>query len=310
MTDQYVPNEQLGPGAAEALGGLRAQIAARPWQESAELVIADILSVASACSARQLPLIEVKQFCAAFSIAIATLLELMDRPQNEELRRLIIGMQTLALALQQRAADQSVQSKYAEARVTSRRALCENHDPVLDGFPKLVELSRKVCSQEASAYMFDEVQLGPDEFLGMLEMLASDHADCATVANPPARIRCALTRQEARQEMLNRQRWQQATPEQMDSLEGPRDVASEVMADVDWERAKQDLTLPRDESRAIEARMDGLNLQAADAPDELGWDATRLGAVRRSMEADRRWGRRLRKRLSAYCPASNSKNRT
>lgn len=310
MTNRCANEEQLHPGVSDAMCELRALIAARPWKESADLVIADILAVANACSARQLPIIEIKQFCAAFSIAIATLVQLMDRPQKKELLRLMAALQGLGQALRQRATEQSVQGKYAAARASSRRALCENHDPVLDGFPKLVELSRKVCSQEATGYLFDDVQLGPDQLLDMLHMLASDYADWATVANPPARIRSALTRQERRQEMLYRRRWQQATPAQIDCLEGRRDVESEVIAEVDWERAKRDLGLPPDESRAIEGRIDGLNLQAADAPDELGWDADRLGAVRRSLEADRRWGRRLRKRLIAYLPDRNSAQRS
>jgi hypothetical protein len=284
------------------LGGLRAEIGARSWKESAELVTADILAVAKACTDRQLPIIEIKAFGVAFSIASATLLESMDRPQKEELLSLKAAMQTLSQALGQRGAEESAQSKYAEARVSACRSLCQNHDPALDRFPTLAKLAQKTCSEEATGYLLAEVRLGPDQFLDMLEMLASDRADSATVANPPARIRAALTREVARQEMLHRKRWEQATPEQMDHLQGSRDLESTVIADVDWQHAQRDLALPPDESRAIEARMDGLNLQAADAPDELGWDATRLGTVRRSIAGDRPWGRRLRKRLIIYGP--------
>jgi hypothetical protein len=286
------------------LADLRAEIAARPWKESAALVTADILGVAKACADRQLPVIEIKQLCTAFSIATAMLLESMDRPQNVELLRLMAAMETLSQALGQRVAEESVQSQYAEVRVSSCRALCQNHDPALDQFPKLVELSRKVCSEDATSYLLDVVGLGPDQFLDMLEMLAADQADAATVANPAARIRVALTREVARHEMLHRKRWQRATPEQLERLDS-LDFESTVIVDVDWEHAKRDLALPPYESRAIEARMEGVNLQAADAPDELGWDAARLSAVRRSLAGDRPWGRRLRKRLIAYGPGHN-----
>lgn len=303
MTGQCV-NEDIELRNASALANLRAEIASRPWKESAALATADILGVAKACTDRQLPVIEIKQLCVAFSIATAMLLELMDRPQKVELLRLKAAMETLSQALGQRVAEASSQSQYAEARVSSCRALCQNHDPALDQFPKLVALSRKVCSEEATSYLLDDVGLEPDQFLDMLKMLAADHADGATVANPAARIRVALSREVARREMLHRNRWQQATPEQLDRLD-TLDFESTVIVDVDWEHAKRDLALPPDESRAIEARIEGANLQAVDAPDEFGWDAARLSAVRRSLAGDRPWGRRLRKRLIAYGPGHN-----
>ena len=193
--DTQIGNElPVNTDAQDPRDGLRALIAARPWKEGAELVIADILAVTEACTRRQLTIIEVKQFCAAFCIATATLLELMDGPQNDELMGLMTAMQSLAEALQRRAHDDSVQSRYAEARVSSRKALGENHDPILDQFPKLKDLARMVCSHEVAGYMSEEVQLGCEQFLDMLQMLAADHADPATVANPPARIRRALAR--------------------------------------------------------------------------------------------------------------------
>jgi hypothetical protein len=312
MKNGRVTEQQADKGNPDALRDLRVEIAGRPWKECAELLTADILAVAKACADRQLPIIEIKQFCVAFSIATATLLELMDRPQKGELLHLMAAMQALSQALRQRGAEESVQGEYAEARVSSCRSLCQNHDPALDGFPKLVELSRKVCSEETAGYLSDTVRLGYDQFLDMLQMLASDQADWTMVANPPARIRAALTHQRARQEMLDRQRWESATPQEMDRLDrrkAPRDVESEVIAEVDWEHTKRDLSLPPDESVAIEARMDGLNLQSADAADELGWDARRLSAVRRSLAGDRRWGQRLRKRLTAYGPNPDSAKR-
>jgi hypothetical protein len=50
-------------------------------------------------------------------------------------------------------------------------------------------------------------------------------------------------------------------------------VESEVIAEVDWEYTKRDLALPPDECQAIEAGIGDLNLQAAEAPEELGPDA-------------------------------------
>jgi hypothetical protein len=88
------------------------------------------------------------------------------------------------------------------------------------------------------------------------------------------------------------------------------DVESTVIAEIDWERAKRDLALPPDESQAVEARRDGLSLQAAAAPAELGWDKSRLRAVRRSLEPDRPWGRRLRNRLRAYLPDTDPPERS
>jgi len=73
-----------------------------------------------------------------------------------------------------------------------------------------------------------------------------------------------------------------------------------VTAKIDWERGKDTLELSADQSRAVEAKMDGLDLQAAEARDELGGNAKRVAAVRRSLEPDRRLGRQLRRYFAAY----------
>jgi len=176
----------------------------------------------------------------------------------------------------------------------------------LDGLPELVDICREACSEELTTYMAEEVLLPYDQFLEMLQMVAHDRADASTVENPPGRIRTALARAGRRKAFLDRQRSQQLTLEQSDGLTDLRDVESEVIADVDLERAKRDVALPPDQTRAVEARLNGVDLQAADANDYLGWDAARLKAVRRFLASDRRWGQRLRKRLSAYRRRRNS----
>jgi hypothetical protein len=75
---------------------------------------------------------------------------------------------------------------------------------------------------------------------------------------------------------------------------------AEAITKIDWERGKVTLELSADQSRAVEAKMDGLDLQAAEAGDELGWEAARVAAVRRSLEPDRRLGRKLLRHFAAY----------
>lgn len=84
------------------------------------------------------------------------------------------------------------------------------------------------------------------------------------------------------------------------ALEDPRHVESSAIAKVDWEHGKRALRLPLDQTQAVEAKIEGLNLQSSDAPGYLGWDPSRLEAVRRSLEADRPWGKNLRDRFVAY----------
>jgi hypothetical protein len=309
MTNRFWNGAGLEEIPVDATKNLRALMKAQPWKESAEQLISDILSVTTACTARQLPIIEIQEFCLSLRISIRVLLELLelkDRPQGEVLMRLMAAMLDLDLALRDRAMDHSVNGQYAEARVSSRRAMSENHDPVLDRFPELVELSVEVCSHEVAAYMVNEVQLPNDMLLDVLGMLARDRAEPDKVSNPPARIRVALSRKRQRRQRLERERWTQLTRAQINGLEDLNNVESMTIATVDWERGKNALELPPDQTRAVEARIHGFDLQAPDARTYLGWDAAHLGNVRRSLEPDRRWGKRLRKRFSAYDPARSS----
>ena len=71
-------------------------------------------------------------------------------------------------------------------------------------------------------------------------------------------------------------------PEQSSALQDAEHIESSAIARVDWEHGRRDLQLPPDQTQAVEAKMDGLNLQSSAASDYLGWDSSRLEAVRRS----------------------------
>lgn len=132
--------------------------------------------------------------------------EMAEQLHLPELRKLQAAMEPFGKAFHNRD-DHSPQAKYAETRLSSRRALLEHHNSLLDGFPELVEILREACSHEVAAYMTDDVGLGPDQFLDLLHMVAHDHADLAALANPPARIHVALRRAQRRKEKLDRARW-------------------------------------------------------------------------------------------------------
>jgi hypothetical protein len=233
------------------------------------------------------------------------IIEMEDWYHRQELCRLQAAMQSFKQAFYGRAAH-TPQAKYAEARRAGHRALMMNHNPLLDGFPRLVEILREVCSGEVATYVTTEVQLPNDQFLDALEVIGRDRSDPAEVANPPARIRLSLSRNQRRRQRLERQRWTPLEEEPTSGLESLREVESAVIATLDWEWGRQDVQLPEEQKQAIEARFHGLKLQGLEALEFLGWDADRLAAVRRSLEPDRPWGKRLRKRFSAYDPERKS----
>jgi hypothetical protein len=239
-----------------------------------------------------------------------TFVEMNDWFHRQELRRLHAAIQGFRKAFYGRKCT-TPQAKYAEARLSSRRALMEKHNPLLDGFPKLVVVLRTVCSKEAWAYLEEEVLLKVAKFLDALHIMAHDRAEAGTLPNPPARLRRALARRQKRQKLVDRIRWLPPTPEQSSTLQDPEHVESSAITRVDWEHGRRDLRLPPDQTQAVEARFDGLNLQSSEAADYLGWDLSRLEAVRRSLEADRPWGRKLRERFAAYDPeaSENEKNK-
>ena len=81
----------------------------------------------------------------------------------------------------------SPQAKYAEARLSARRALMEYHNPLLDEwFPEWVETLKRVCSQEAGDYVMKEINPRQEEylddpkaepFLDVLHVLAHDQKE-------------------------------------------------------------------------------------------------------------------------------------
>jgi hypothetical protein len=229
------------------------------------------------------------------------MLELRDPPYEEELARLRAAVEVLRRAIGERD-DISLHARYAEAKLNARRLLKIDYDPILDRFPKFGELVQKSCSASTAEYMVDDVRLDLDKFLDFLEMLAHDHSDPATIPNPPAWIRIALARKQNRQDSLNRVRWMPPTPGQSNALEDPKHLESSIIAEVDWEHGSRDVKLPSDQTRAVEAKFDGLDLQSSDAPEYLGWKPSRLNAVRRSLEPGRRWGKQLRRRFASYRP--------
>ena len=286
--------------AAEGLDHMAAIIAARPWLEAAEEIISQVDALTLACASRELSTIEIKLLWKGLWIVICTLKEMRREAQVTEMSRLVASMQALAEACQQRGGDQSPQARYGEALLNSRRALSEHRDSVLDGFPELLEIAREISSHEVAEYVTEEVGLPHDHFLDAVQMIGHDRCIPAEVANPPARVRAALTREQRRRDHCERQRYMPLTEEQADGLGQREQFEAEVIAKIDWERGKATLDLTADQSRALEAKMDGLDLQADGALDELGWEQARGAAVRRSLEPDRRLGRKLRRHFAEY----------
>jgi hypothetical protein len=303
----FYPKKELLIQNAEAEGldhkGLDhmcAVIATRPWPEAAEEIISQVDALTLACAARELPTIEIKLFWKALWIAICALVEMRREAQRVEMRRLHASMQALVAACEQRGGDRSPQARYTEALLNSRRSLSRHPDSVLDRFQELVEIARTSSSHEVAEYVTQEVGLQYDDFLGAVEIMACDGCNPAEVENPPARVRAALSREQHRSEQRDRRRCMPLTEEHENGLKEPERVEAEAIAAIDWERGKATLELSADQSRAVEAKMDGLDLQAAEARDELGGDARRVAAVRRSLEPDRRLGRQLRRYFAAY----------
>jgi hypothetical protein len=149
------------------------------------------------------------------------IIEREDWYHRQELCRLQAAMQSFAQAFYGRAAH-TPRAKYAEARRAGHRALMMDHNPLLDGFPHLVEILREVCSGEVATYVTTEVQLPNDQFLDALEVIGRDRSDPAEVANPPARIRLSLSRKQRRRQRLERQRCMPLEEEPTSGLESRR----------------------------------------------------------------------------------------
>jgi hypothetical protein len=216
------------------------------------------------------------------------------------MRRLVASMRALSEACQRRGADQSPQGKYTEARLNSRGALRKGHNPALDGFPQLVEIAREHSSREVAEYVQAEVGLPIDNYLDAIQMIARDRCNPIEVANPAARVRTALKRQCDRHQREDRERWLPLPEDQAKEWKHSASHEAESNSNIDFERGKNAVHLTDDQTRALEARMDGLNLQSSEAKHELEWEPARVEAVRRSLEPGRRSGRMLRQHFAAY----------
>jgi hypothetical protein len=173
---------------------------------------------------------------------------------------------------------------------------------VLRDFAGLGKIVRQSCSAQAATYLKQDLELAAEDFFEMIRMLARDGADPASVANPPARILTALRRERKRQEGVWRSRWSQYDEDtvEQDGALTPNGFESAAVVRVDWENGRRNLKLPDDQARAIVACYQGLNLQSREAAEWLAWDAARVATVRRSLGADRHWGRRVREYFAPY----------
>jgi hypothetical protein len=186
--------------AAEGLDDMSAIIAARPWLEAAKEIISQVDALTLACTARELPTIEIKLFWQALWIAICALVEMRREAQVTEMSRLVASMQASAAACARRGGDRSPQARYSEALLNSRQSLSEHHNSVLGGFQELVEIARRISSHEVAEYVTEDIGLPPDDFLDAVQMMARDRCNPVEVANPPARVRVALIRKQRRKE--------------------------------------------------------------------------------------------------------------
>jgi hypothetical protein len=288
--------------------GLCTLLADRPWPESAEIVISNIVSAIRANTTYALPLSHMKVWVFLLGLEIDALTIICHNPSgvhNATLLRVLAVWNAFENAFRARVGDSSAQGKYAEAKVNAASALRELPTTLIDEeeFPDILAFCKERCSREISEYMVGEVKLDIDKFLDMLQMLAHDQKSAFEVTNPPARIRAALSREERRQERVTRERWMPPTPEHLSGLEDLRYVESGAIATIDWERGCEAVDLTPDQTRAMEAKMEGLNLQSSEAPEYLGWPANRVARVRRSLEHDRPIGKALRERFADYDPA-------
>ena len=283
---------------SHSVAPLTATIAARPWPEAAAEITSQIDQLTAACAARELAVTEVELVWNALWISVQQLAKLpAERCDVAEMKRLQGSMAKFHESYTQRGADQTPRAKYAEAQVDSRRALGVNHNPALDGFRELVEFARQVSSAGIATYVLEEMREIPDKYLDAMEMMARDHADPFSVTNPPARVIAALSRKQLRAAELERRRWSPLLP---DRLRDGRNLEVDLNAELDWERAKIDVGLPPDHVQVVEAKMDGLDLHSSAREKGQEYDPRRAESVRRSLEADRPWAKKLRRRLSAY----------
>jgi hypothetical protein len=286
-------------------------VAKYSWEQLAEQVCLELESLTDGCITGALSSEEIQILTVAQMMSINSLARIYGRGDYGErapteatftlqMRRIQSAFTGLNAAIAERRRDKSVQARYCEVQIAARKAWFDRWDAAFSGFPRVLSSIKSGAAERLHEYIRDDVGLEPEKYYDAVQMIASDGSDAREVPNPPARVRTALRRSQRREDLVARARYRQATPEEEDALQDSADVALEQMVRHDLERAGREVHLTEDQARVIEVRMEGLNLQSADAAEYLGWDPTRLENVRRSLAPDRRAGKALRQRLRPY----------
>jgi hypothetical protein len=280
---------------AESAEQMRAVVRKCGLVESAEQIISEVDVLTEVCRAGTVPTSEIMLRWVAMLRPIQALAQLRTGVDAAPMRRLNASIRAFATACKERGRDQSPQGKFREARLNARFGL-GNYRSVLDGFVELKGTAKGVSSRESANYVMHECGLPADQYLDALHMLANDGSDPAAVANPPARVRTALEREQRCAESLERRRSAPLSApfneEEAERFDDPVTVERKdrgadraepfedrVMIEIDL--AAGIAGLGADQKRAVEARVDGLSLQSSTAAAELGWDQARLEKVRR-----------------------------
>jgi hypothetical protein len=229
---------------------------------------------------------------------------------RRQMHRIASAIEELQRVFREREADESPQSKYAEAKLSARHILGIDQNAELGNFPRLHDVAdlNGVAKGESSTrigkYMSEDVGLKPPEheadtrpeFLDMVLMLARDQAKPSEVPNPPARVITALVRKADRRRMAEDARWMELTP-QSALVKHP---SGEINTRIDIERGLSELGLSSDQIQVLRAKFDGLSLQSPETAEILGWTPDRLERTRRLLCPDQKPGKALRRYFAAY----------
>jgi hypothetical protein len=304
------------------------RLLAHAWWEWVDGVAASINHLTEHCRSRALPIAEIKMLWLALQNLLKSIFNLRTKWLSDasqtpcpkaltdedlhkaQLRRLLAAMQAFEQAFRQRGQNSS-QASYAEARLSCRRALQhpESPSPFLTEFPVLQQMVQEACWQDGLAYLHQEIHPRKEHHLDdptaepefdLMSVIAEDLKDPEQIPNPPARVRTILSRARRRQDRLDCKRGQELPPEDALAALDSEDLESSIIVGIDLERAQQNV--PGDSARVIEARFDGLDLQSPTTPEYLGMEPRRLQSIRRSLEPDRTYGKKLRRYLAAYRP--------
>jgi hypothetical protein len=195
--------------------------------------------------------------------------------------------------------------------------------PELADFPTLNGLAKEDSSRRLVNYMTEDLRLNEPRheadagswFLEMGHILAHIEVNLREHPNPPAYVRKALRHEELRQ-WRERKEWESClvgevfdVPQNADERRNAvRNVEAAEITSIDSQQWKAKLKLPPDQARALEAKINGLDLQSSGAAESLGWNPARLARVRRSLEPGRKCGKAVRDHFAAYKPTENSSN--